>query len=153
MFDGFSHLAVIWIFVGLGVFVILFLVNGMARLYRKAGPHEALIVYGLGGTRVVKGHGTMVLPMVQVCKELSLELMSFDVAPQQDLVHQTGRCRDRGSRGADQSEVRYGIDSDRVGAIPHQDGRRAPGPDPAGDGRSPARHHRPAHGGRNREAA
>src|SRR5262252_580070 len=85
-----SHLAVIWIVVGLGVMVILLLVNGMARLYRKAGPHEALIVYGLGGTRVVKGHGTVVLPMVQVCRDLSLELMSFDVAPQQDLYTKQG---------------------------------------------------------------
>jgi flotillin len=90
MFEGISHLAVIWIVVGLGVMVILLLINGMARLYRKAGPHEALIVYGLGGTRVVKGHGTMVLPMVQVCRELSLELMSFDVAPQQDLYTKQG---------------------------------------------------------------
>src|SRR5579862_2534461 len=90
MLDGISHMAVIWIVVGLSVFVLLFLINGMARLYRKAGPHEALIVYGLGGTRVVKGHGTMVLPMVQVCRELSLELMSFDVAPQQDLYTKQG---------------------------------------------------------------
>ena len=64
--------------------------SGMARLYRKAGPHEALIVYGLGGTRVVQGHGTLVLPMVQICKDLSLELMSFDVAPQQDLYTKQG---------------------------------------------------------------
>jgi flotillin len=80
----------IWIFAGLGVMVLLFLMSGMARLYRKAGPHEALIVYGLGGTRVVQGHGTLVLPMVQVCKDLSLELMSFDVAPQQDLYTKQG---------------------------------------------------------------
>src|SRR5215467_9712548 len=85
-----SRVVEIWIFVGLGVMVILFLISGMARIYRKAGPHEALIVYGLGGTRVVKGHGTMVLPMVQVCRGLSLELMSFDVAPQQDLYTKQG---------------------------------------------------------------
>ncbi len=87
---GISHILEIWIFVGLGVMVILFLMSGMARLYRKAGPHEALIVYGLGGTRVVKGHGTLVFPMVQICRELSLELMSFDVAPQQDLYTKQG---------------------------------------------------------------
>ena len=87
---GTSHIFEIWIFVGLGVMVILFLMSGMARLYRKAGPHEALIVYGLGGTRVVKGHGTLVFPMVQICRELSLELMSFDVAPQQDLYTKQG---------------------------------------------------------------
>ena len=50
-----SRMVEIWIFAGLGVMVLLFLMSGMARLYRKAGPHEALIVYGLGGTRVVQG--------------------------------------------------------------------------------------------------
>src|SRR5260370_38862967 len=65
--------------------VILFLLSMFARLYRKAGPHEALVVYGFRGTRVVKGHGTIIFPMVESCRELSLELMSFDVAPQQDL--------------------------------------------------------------------
>ena len=64
---------------------ILFLLSMFARLYRKAGPHEALVVYGFRGTRVVKGHGTVIFPMVESCRELSLQLMSFDVAPQQDL--------------------------------------------------------------------
>ncbi len=64
---------------------ILFLLSMFARLYRKAGPHEALVVYGFRGTRVVKGHGTIIFPMIESCRELSLQLMSFDVAPQQDL--------------------------------------------------------------------
>src|SRR5215469_1480381 len=89
MFDGISHMAVIWIFAGLGVMVILFLIRGIAGIYRKAGPHEALIRYGVGGTRVVKG-GALVMPMFQVCRQLSLELMSFDVAPQQDLYTKQG---------------------------------------------------------------
>jgi len=79
-----------WIVVGLGLMAVLFLTSMLARLYRKAGPHEALIVYGFGGTRVVQGHGTLVFPMVQICKDLSLELMSFDVAPQQDLYTKQG---------------------------------------------------------------
>src|SRR5437868_10569000 len=80
----------IWVIVGLCVLGLLLLMSTFAKLYRKAGPHEALIVYGFGGTRVVKGHGTVVFPMVQVCRELSLELMSFDVAPQQDLYTKQG---------------------------------------------------------------
>jgi flotillin len=80
-----------WIvIIGLGVLVLMLLMSALARLYRKAGPHEALIVYGLGGTHVVVGHGKVVFPMVQVCRELSLELMSFDVAPQQDLYTKQG---------------------------------------------------------------
>ena len=68
-------------------------------------------------------------------------------------VHQARRRGDGGSGGADQGEVRSRIDSDRGRAVPHQDRSGARRPDPAGDGRPPARHHRPAHGGRNREAA
>jgi flotillin len=59
-------------------------------MYRKAGPNEALIVYGFRGPRVIKGHGTVIFPMVESARELSLELMSFDVAPQQDLYTRQG---------------------------------------------------------------
>src|ERR1051326_7868469 len=69
---------------------VLLLISTMARLYRKAGPHEALVVYGFRGKRVITGHGTIVLPMLENCLVLSLELMSFDVAPQQDLYTKQG---------------------------------------------------------------
>src|SRR6202140_4092576 len=61
-----------------------------AKLFRKAGPHEAIIVYGFRGTRVVKGRGTVIFPMVETSRQLSLELMLFDVAPQQDLYTKQG---------------------------------------------------------------
>src|SRR5512141_1339724 len=82
----------VWVIAGGIVLMMLFLMTIFARLYRKAGPNEALIVYGFRGKipRVVKGGGTVVLPMVETCKELSLELMSFDVAPQQDLYTKQG---------------------------------------------------------------
>src|SRR6202522_416457 len=72
------------------VAAIVLLMAVFANLYRKAGPHEALIVYGFRGTRVIKGHGTVILPMVENVRGLSLELMSFDVAPQQDLYTKQG---------------------------------------------------------------
>lgn len=79
-----------WVMVTLiviGTFVILSI---MAALYRKVGPNQALIVYGVGGTRVFTGRGVIVWPMVQNARELSLELMSFDVAPTQDLYTNQG---------------------------------------------------------------
>src|SRR6201996_4585866 len=76
--------------VGLGVLALIFIMGILARMYRKAGPNEALIVYGFRGPRVIKGHGTVIFPMVENCRELSLELMSFDVAPQQDLYTKQG---------------------------------------------------------------
>jgi len=80
----------VWIIAGLMVVAVLLLMSMFAKLYRKAGPHEALIVYGFRGTRIIKGHGTVILPMIETCKGLSLELMSFDVAPQQDLYTRQG---------------------------------------------------------------
>jgi len=76
--------------VGLCVLGLILVIGIIARMYRKAGPNEALIVYGFRGPRVIKGHGTVIFPMVENCRELSLELMSFDVAPQQDLYTKQG---------------------------------------------------------------
>ena len=76
--------------VGLGLLAMIFLMGILAKMFRKAGPNEALIVYGFRGPRVIKGHGTVIFPMVESCRELSLELMSFDVAPQQDLYTKQG---------------------------------------------------------------
>src|SRR5215469_6514793 len=79
-----------WVIIGLGVLTLMLLMSVLARLYRKAGPHEALVVYGFRGKRVISGRGTVVLPMIENCRDLSLELMSFDVAPQQDLYTKQG---------------------------------------------------------------
>ena len=76
--------------VRLSLLAFILLMGMLAKMFRKAGPNEALIVYGFRGPRVIKGHGTVIFPMVENCRELSLELMSFDVAPQQDLYTKQG---------------------------------------------------------------
>ena len=78
------------IIVGLSLLAVIVLAGLLAKMFRKAGPNEALIVYGFRGPRVIKGHGTVIFPMVESCRQLSLELMSFDVAPQQDLYTKQG---------------------------------------------------------------
>jgi flotillin len=80
----------IFVIVGVVIFGTLFLLTMFARLFRKAGPHEAIIVYGFRGTRVIQGKGTVIYPMVESFRGLSLELMSFDVAPKQDLYTKQG---------------------------------------------------------------
>jgi flotillin len=72
------------------ILALFFLMVTFAKLFRKAGPNEAIIVYGFRGTRVIKARGTVILPMVENYRWLSLELMSFDVAPQQDLYTKQG---------------------------------------------------------------
>ncbi len=78
------------VIVGLIVVSTMLVMSFLVRLYRKAGPHQALVVYGFRGTRVVQGGGTVVFPLLEECRDLSLELMSFDVAPQQDLYTRQG---------------------------------------------------------------
>jgi flotillin len=80
-----AGIPMLWLIVGLMIAVVVFTVSSLAALFRRAGPHEAIIVYGFRGIRIVKGGGTVIFPMVESSKTLSLELMSFDVAPQQDL--------------------------------------------------------------------
>src|SRR3954465_10670061 len=79
-----------FVIAGAMVLAIVFLMAMFAKLFRKAGPHEALIVYGFRGTRVVKGRGAVIFRMVERFRGLSLELMSFDVAPQQSLYTKQG---------------------------------------------------------------
>src|SRR6202167_4677706 len=79
-----------FVVIGLCILATIVLLSLLAHMFRKAGPNEALIVYGFRGPRVIKGHGTVIFPVVEHCRELSLELMSFDVAPQQDLYTRQG---------------------------------------------------------------
>ncbi|MEA2489508.1 MAG: flotillin [Acidobacteriota bacterium] len=80
----------LWIIIGGIVGATLLLLGFVAQMYRKVGPNEAFIVYGVGGTRIIKGGGTLIFPMIHSWKTLSLELMSFDVAPKQDLYTKQG---------------------------------------------------------------
>jgi flotillin len=76
------------VLVAVAVLVVIMWMVG--TLFRRVGPNRALIVYGLGGTDVVTGGGKVVWPLFQSFQELSLELMSFDVAPEQQLYTSQG---------------------------------------------------------------
>src|SRR5260370_16144466 len=72
------------------VAVVIIIIQTIGRLLRKVGPNQALIVYGAGGTKVITGGSHFVLPLYQRAQDFSLELMSFDVAPPQDLYTTQG---------------------------------------------------------------
>jgi flotillin len=72
------------------VVVLLIIMWLVGTLFRRVGPNRALIVYGWGGTHIVTGGGKVVWPLFQSFQELSLELMSFDVAPEQQLYTSQG---------------------------------------------------------------
>jgi len=80
--------------VGIGVVVLVIVLIILLRiggsLLRKVGPNQALIVYGTGGTKIITGGAQFVIPFYQSAQEFPLELMSFDVAPPQDLYTSQG---------------------------------------------------------------
>ncbi|HEX9120937.1 MAG TPA: SPFH domain-containing protein [Terriglobales bacterium] len=82
----------VWVMVGLAIMAVLFIIGVLTRLYRIAGPNEALVITGFRGQQgtIVKAGGRIVFPLIEQCRVLSLELMSFDVAPQQDLYTKQG---------------------------------------------------------------
>lgn len=91
MLEGLSGLFTVVVIAILIIAAVLLILSAYGRLYHRVGPNRALIIYG--GARepqVVKGGGRFVVPLVQRAEELSLELMSFDVAPQQDLYTNQG---------------------------------------------------------------
>lgn len=75
------------------IFVIVLLAIVISGRYQKVGPNEALIISGRGSTRIdpitgkkerigyriVKGGGTVVIPVLETAKRLSLEVMTIEV--------------------------------------------------------------------------
>ena len=73
-----------------GVAFLLLVLWLLGSVLKKVPPNQALITYGRGGTSVVTGGASWVWPIIQRSATFSLELMSFDVAPQQDLYSHQG---------------------------------------------------------------
>jgi len=79
-----------YVLIAVIVVAIILVFSVLGSLYRKVGPNRALIVYGRGGTNVVVGGGTLVMPLFQRADDFNLELMSFDVAPNYALYTNQG---------------------------------------------------------------
>ena len=143
----------VFVIAALMILALMFLMMMFAKLFRKAGPHEAIIVYGFRGTRVVKGRGTVIFPMVESARGLSLELMSFDVAPKQDLYTRQGVAVTVEAV----AQIKVKSDPESILTAAEQFltkiAGRARRPDPPRHGRPPARHHRAVDGRRDRQAA
>jgi len=61
------------------VFVFVSLIVWIGNRYQKAGPNEAIVLFGSGRQRVVVGGGVFVIPLFQQMKRMSLEIMTLDV--------------------------------------------------------------------------
>jgi flotillin len=73
------------------VLFLLAIITAVGQRYVKVGPNQALIVYGrTRNPDIITGGGKLVLPIFERSQSFSLELMSFDVAPQQNLYTNQG---------------------------------------------------------------
>lgn len=64
---------------GILVLLLVAIVSVIARLYRKASANMAFVRTGMGGVRVVRDGGTIVLPVVHHVIPVSLETMRLNV--------------------------------------------------------------------------
>jgi len=85
--------AILYIVIGIAVIALIVILSGL-RLYfswlHKVGPNQALIISRHNKVEVVTGGSRFVNHLTTRWQELSLELMSFDVAPPQDLYTTQG---------------------------------------------------------------
>ena len=75
---GLSSATIIAAAITVGVMVLCILLWAAGR-YRKAGPNEAVVVFGRGKTTVVVGGGIFVWPFFYEVRRMSLEIMTIDV--------------------------------------------------------------------------
>jgi len=86
-----TGLIIVIIIAVVAVLAILAIFGSIGQRYVKVGPNQALIVYGRTKVpQIITGGGQLVLPLLERSQTFSLELMSFDVAPQQNLYTNQG---------------------------------------------------------------
>jgi len=109
--------ALLYIVVGI-VVIVLIVAFSFLRLYfswlHKVGPNQALIISHHNKVEVVTGGSRFVNHLTTRWQELSLELMSFDVAPSQDLYTTQGVAVN--VEAVTQIKVRSDIESVRTAA-------------------------------------
>jgi flotillin len=64
---------------GLTIVIVVAIVTMIAKLYRKASANMAFVRTGMGGVRVIRDGGTIVLPVIHHVIPVSLETMRLNV--------------------------------------------------------------------------
>src|SRR3954465_4888723 len=65
--------------IGVTLMVLVLIATAITRLYRKASANMAFVRTGMGGARVIKDGGTVVVPVVHQVIPVSLETMRLNV--------------------------------------------------------------------------
>src|SRR5215210_6241182 len=65
--------------IGVALMVVVLVATAITRLYRKASANMAFVRTGMGGARVIRDGGTLVVPVVHQVIPVSLETMRLNV--------------------------------------------------------------------------
>ena len=76
----------------MGFVVVAVVFSTFVRMFQKCPPNTALIVFGAFGKepRVVKGGGSIVVPLIEAARPLSLEVMTIDVKSSAPIISRNG---------------------------------------------------------------
>ncbi len=81
-----------YVLLGFAFIAICVLFSLVVGMFQKCPPNTALIVFGAFShqPKVIKGGGTVVLPLLQASKPLSLEVMTIDVKSSAPIITKNG---------------------------------------------------------------
>ena len=69
----------LWVWIIIGVAVLILLIIFLACSYTKAGPDEAIMVSGLGKRKILRGQAGWRIPFLQRKDKLSLKVFQVDI--------------------------------------------------------------------------
>ena len=74
-----------WIFILLGVLLVLLVVIFILCSYTKAGPDEAIMISGLGKRKILRGKAGWKIPFLQRKDRLSLKVFQVDIKTRESI--------------------------------------------------------------------
>ena len=74
-----------WIFILLGVLLVLLIVVFILCSYTKAGPDEAIMISGLGKRKILRGKAGWKIPFLQRKDRLSLKVFQVDIKTRESI--------------------------------------------------------------------
>ena len=74
-----------WVFILIGVVLVLFIVIFILCSYTKAGPDEAIMISGLGKRKILRGKAGWKIPFLQRKDRLSLKVFQVDIKTRESI--------------------------------------------------------------------
>ena len=74
-----------WVFILLGVVLVLLIVIFILCSYTKAGPDEAIMISGLGNRKILRGKAGWKIPFLQRKDRLSLKVFQVDIKTRESI--------------------------------------------------------------------